>query len=723
MGDGEQHPVHAHGDPEPAQPRPDHRAHAGRLAPRGHDGRERAGREGRAGRRELTRPIAVIAVLIALGCGRGGEEASGDWPLHGRTAAEQRYSPLAQIDEHNVAQLGLAWSYATGTNRGLEATPIVANGVMYATGSWSVVFALDAATGRELWRFDPHVSGEAGARACCDVVNRGVALDAGRVFVGALDGRLIALDAKSGAKLWEVQTTDPAIPYTITGAPRVVKGRVVIGNGGADVGVRGYVSGYDAATGALAWRFYTVPGDPAQPPESPALAVALPTWQGGEWWKVGGGGTVWDSLAYDPELDLLYVGTGNGGPWSPKLRSTGDNLYLSSILALRPDTGELVWHYQTTPGDEWDYTATQHMILAELEIAGRTRRVLLQAPKNGFFYVLDRATGELISAAPYVRVTWAERVDLASGRPVVAANARYGAEPVALSPGPVGGHNWQPMSFHPGTGLVYIPALEMPFAFGEDPNFVFRPTRMNTGIDPVAGGKSLASGRVVGALVAWDPVRQREAWRVEHPHVVNGGTLATAGNLVFQGTGRGMLAAYRASDGTKLFETKTGTGVVAPPITYRVGGEQYVAVLAGFGGGLALASSDPPADVLASGNAGRVLAWKLGAKAALPEPAPWQPAPLPSVEEPPDPQRAARGEPIYARHCSSCHGPAAIGGGTLPDLRRSSPAVYADLGSVLIGGSRLARGMPRFDFMTPDDVADVRAYLLSRRVELTRAAH
>jgi quinohemoprotein ethanol dehydrogenase len=362
------------------------------------------------------------------------------------------------------------------------------------------------------------------------------------------------------------------------------------------------------------------------------------------------------------------------------------------------------------------------MILAELEIAGRTRRVLLQAPKNGFFYVLDRATGELISASPYVPVTWAERVDLASGRPVVASAARYGAQAVGLQPGPVGGHNWQPMSFHPGTGLVYIPALEMPFAFREDPNFVFRPTRMNTGVDPVAGGLSMSSGRVVGALVAWDPVKQREAWRVEHPHVANGGTLATAGNLVFQGTGRGTLAAYRANDGERLFEAKTGTGVVAPPITYAVGGEQYVAVLAGFGGGLALASADPPPDVLASGNAGHVLAWKLGGSAALPEPAPWQPAPLPAVDEPSDPQRTASGEATYARHCSGCHGPAAIGGGTLPDLRRSPLAVYGDLANILISGSRLARGMPRFDFMTAEDVADVRAYLLARRAELVQSA-
>jgi quinohemoprotein ethanol dehydrogenase len=686
------------------------------VAARRHDGGERARREGRpGGGGKLKRTL--LCAWLALACGQASEEG---WPVHGRTPGEQRYSPLDQIDEHNVARLGLAWTYATGTTRGLEATPIVADGVLYATGSWSVVFALDARTGRELWRFDPQVSGEVGARACCDVVNRGVALYRGRVYLGALDGRLIALDQRTGAPLWQVQTTDPARPYTITGAPRVVKGRVVIGNGGADIGVRGYVSAYDAETGALAWRFYTVPGDPAQPPESPAIANALPTWQGGEWWKVGGGGTVWDSLAYDAELDLLYVGTGNGGPWTPRLRSRGDNLYLSSILALRPDTGELVWHYQTTPGDQWDYTATQHMILAELEIKGRARRVLLQAPKNGFFYVLDRATGELLSAAPYVPVTWAKRVDLASGRPVEAAGARYGSQqPAVLSPGPVGGHNWQPMSFHPGTGLVYIPALEMPFAFREDGEFALRPNLMNAGVDPRAGAMSMVSGgRIGAALIAWDPVRQREAWRVEHPHIVNGGTLATAGNLVFQGTGRGTLAAYRASDGKRLFEARTGTGVVAPPITYRVDGEQYVAVLAGLGGGLALASADPPPDTLATGNAGHVLAWKLGARAVLPEAVAPRSAPLPALDAPVDAARVARGEQSFFRYCASCHGPAAIGGGTLPDLRRSAPAVYEDLAGILLSGSRLARGMPRFDFMGAEDVADLRAYLLSRRAEL-----
>ncbi len=684
------------------------------------------------------RPVLALALMLLVSACRGdtplrSEEAGevtdatlanadsdqDDWLTHGRTYAETRFSPLAQIHDGNVAELGLAWTYAIGSTRGVEATPIVHDGVMYATGSWSVVFALDARTGRELWRFDPKVPGEAGARACCDVVNRGVALYAGRVYVGALDGRLIALDARSGARVWEVQTTDPALPYTITGAPRVVKGKVIIGNGGADVGVRGYVSAYDALSGALAWRFYIVPGDPSLPMESPALERALPTWKGGEWWKVGGGGTAWDSFAYDPELDLLYVGTGNGGPWPQRLRSRGDNLYLSSILALRPNTGELVWYYQTTPGDMWDYTAVQQMILADLPIGGRVRRVLMQAPKNGFFYVLDRETGELLSAENYVPVTWAEGVDLSTGRPIEAQGARYGSDPKHIYPGPVGGHNWQSMAFDPETGLVYIPTLEMPFSYRDDPDFTFEPGRFNSGIDPIAGSLSMVSGRVVSALVAWDPLRQAEVWRVEHAHVSNGGVLATAGNLVFQGTGRGTFAAYRATDGAKLFEAPTGTGVVAPPITYRVGREQYVAVLAGLGGGLAMASGDPPPEVVASGNAGRVLVWKLGGSARLPAVERPAPEPVSPIEARLDPARVERGKKLYFRHCSPCHGPAAIAGGFLPDLRSSRPPVYEALGAIVLEGGRLDRGMPAFgSVLDAEDVADLRDYLLDRRAAL-----
>lgn len=377
---------------------------------------------------------------------RDAARSPNEWLTHGRDYAETRFSPLNSIHAGNVKRLGLAWSFDTETTRGLEATPLIASGILYSTASWSIVFALDARTGKLRWRWDPEVARSYGQRACCDVVNRGVALYEGRIFASVLDGRLAALDAASGKLLWQVQTTDPSQPYTITGAPRVVKGKVIIGNGGAEYGVRGYVSAYDAATGKLAWRFYTVPGDPSKSFESPAMERAAKTWKG-EWWKIGGGGTVWDAFAYDPSADLLYVGTGNGSPWDRNLRSPGggDNLYLSSILALRPDTGELVWHYQTTPGDSWDYTAVQQMILTDLNIGGKRREVLMQAPKNGFFYVLDRRTGELLSADPFVKVTWAKGIDMATGRPVENPDARYEKGVQLLWPGPLGGHNWQSM--------------------------------------------------------------------------------------------------------------------------------------------------------------------------------------------------------------------------------------------------------------------------------------
>ena len=384
-----------------------------------------------------------------------------NWLAHGRTYGEQRYSPLQQVNAGNVEKLGLAWSYATGTTRGLQATPIVVDGRMYTTGVWSVVYALDAKTGKELWKFDPEVPRAWGRYACCDAVNRGVALWQDALYVATLDGRLLALDARTGAKRWEVNTIDRTKPYTITGAPRVVKGKVLIGNGGGEYGVRGYFSAYDAVTGKLVWRFYTVPGNPKDGFESPELAAAAKTWTG-EWWVGGGGGTAWDSMAYDPDLDTLYVGTGNGSPWARSIRSPGggDNLYLSSILALDPDTGRLKWHYQTTPADNWDYTATQHMILADLVIAGRTRKVLMQAPKNGFFYVLDRATGELISADKYIPATWATHVDMKTGRPVETPEADWSQKTQLIIPAAFGGHNWHPMAFNPQTGLVYIPAMQ-----------------------------------------------------------------------------------------------------------------------------------------------------------------------------------------------------------------------------------------------------------------------
>jgi quinohemoprotein ethanol dehydrogenase len=525
----------------------------------------------------------------------------GNWMVHGRTYNEQRFSPLQQINTQNVSQLKLAWFHDLDTHRGQEATPLVIDGVMYFTSAWSKVFALDAKTGSLLWSYDPKVAGEWGVNACCDVVNRGVAVWSGKVFVGALDGRLIALDATTGKRLWETLTIDRNVRYTITGAPRVVKGKVIIGNGGGEFGVRGYASAYDAETGKLVWRSYTVPGDPSKPFESPILAQAAKTWTG-EWWKSGGGGTVWDAIVYDPELDLLYIGTGNGGPWSEKYRSPkgGDNLLTCSIVALKPDTGEYVWHYQQDPGDDWDYDSDEQIILADIFIEGNPRKVLLQAPKNGLFYVIDRSNGKLISAKPFTYINWATGVDMKTGRPQETALARYaGTDPTPVVPGPLGAHSWQPMSYSPFTGLVYIPVNDLGFKYKSAEDFQPKKLAANYGIDLVAAGmpqdpkiKKAILETVKGKLVAWDPLQQKPAWVVERPGPWNGGTLSTAGNLVFEGTAAGNFEADHAGTGEKLWSFAAQTGVMAGPITYAVDGEQYVAVLAGWGGVFPLATGE-----------------------------------------------------------------------------------------------------------------------------------
>ncbi len=639
----------------------------------------------------------------------------GHWLTHGRTYDEQRYSPLAQIDAGNVHELGLRWSFETGTRRGLEATPIVVDGVLYTTGTWSVVYAIDARTGGLIWRFDPRVPRRYGAIACCDVVNRGVALYAGRVYVGTLDGRLVALDSATGELVWEVVTVDRSRAYTITGAPRVVEGKVIIGNGGADLGVRGYVSAYDAGTGALVWRTYTVPGDPSQPFESEALERAARTWSG-EWWKAGGGGTAWDSFAYDPELRLLYVGTGNGSPWNRHHRSPegGDNLYLASILALRPDTGRLVWHFQTTPGESWDFTATQHMILADLRIGGHERKVILQAPKNGFFYVLDRETGEFLSAEPYVEVTWATGVDPRTGRPIEAEDLDDREQIVVVAPSSLGGHNWQPMSFNPETGLVYVPVQEMTGAHAADPDWRHRPGFWNTGMD-WGVYQYLPAPPATGALLAWDPVRQREAWRVPYAHLWNGGTLTTAGNLVFQGTADGRFVAYRANDGEKLWEAPAGSGVIAAPVTYLVDGVQFVSVMAGWGGIFPLLAGERAA---ASGvrSIGRVLTFALGGDAAPLEAIPAAPPPpTPDPEALTRPEDVQQGGVLYHRWCMVCHGQQAVGGGVLVDLRHASPDVPGHFSRIARSGRHLARGGPSFaDHLTEEDMEMIQTYVLSR---------
>jgi len=655
----------------------------------------------------------------------------GNWMSPGRTYDEQHFSPLQRINADNVRQLGLAWFYDLDTaHRGQESTPLVIDGVMYVTSAWSKVFALDAKTGTPIWTYDPKVPGSVAVNACCDVVNRGVAAWEGRIYLGTLDGRLLALDAATGKLDWEVKTVPDGGRYTITGAPRVIKGLVLIGNGGGEMGMRGYVTAYDAKTGKQTWRFYTVPGDPSAPFETAALEKAAKTWSG-EWWKLGGGGPVWDSMAYDPALNLVYIGVGNGAWNRGKIR--GDALYLSSIVALNADTGQYVWHYQTTPGDEWDFDACSPMILADLDIGGAKRAVLMQAPKNGFFYVLDRATGQLLSADAFATTTWAKGVDVKTGRPIEAPGARYGesGKPFVSMPGPGGAHSWQPMSFSPITRLVYLPVMEIAFPFFPDKNPQRRELAWNTGDEFNSGSlpqdpkiKEQIKSSLKGHLAAWDPVARKEAWRVELNHPWNGGVVATAGNLVFQGNGMGRLVAYRADTGESLWSSDTQAGVLAAPISYEIDGEQYVAVEVGWGGAFGLAAGELALVSHAASNLPRVLVFKLGGTAALPP----LPAAAPAVLDPPPDTAAAgtveAGKALYQQYCSNCHGDAATGSGVLPDLRYSAVIKSAAaMDTIVLQGSRMDHGMVAFkDEVTPEDLEKIRAYIIHRAAQDKQAA-
>jgi quinohemoprotein ethanol dehydrogenase len=650
------------------------------------------------------------------------QDTPGEWLSYGGNYAEDRYSTLGQISKENVDQLGLSWSLNLGSTRGIEATPLVADGVMYISGPWSRVFAINARTGELRWQYDPKVSGAYGEKACCDVVNRGVALYKGHVYVGTLDGRLVALDATTGKPVWSVQTVDTTKAYTITGAPRVVAGKVIIGNGGADYGVRGYVSAYDALTGKQVWRTYTVPGDPAQPFESEALAEAAKTWTG-QWWKYGGGGTAWDAMAYDPALNLLYIGTGNGSPWNRQHRSPGggDNLYISSILALNPETGKLVWHYQTTPGESWDYTATQHLILADLTIKGQLRKVIMQAPKNGFFYVIDRTNGQFISAKPYTFVNWASGIDSLTGRPIETDFSRYTKHNAQLFPSPYGGHNWQPMAFNPKTGLVYIPVHDLPLMYGNDPDWAMNKvggyasgTGWNTanGYDqsrPVRREPEADKIKLAGKLVAWNPITQREVWRVEHPVPWNGGLLTTATGLVFQGTATGDFRAYDAETGKVLWQINLGTGIIAPPITYQLDGKQYVSVAVGWGGVMGLASKFTPEI-----HPGTIYTFAIGANQSMPA---FATAPARELTDLPVTSSKAEvrhGEVLYGQYCARCHGNVGGGGGTLPDLGRSPVGIQKNFIAIVRNGLLTANGMPNFGSrLSEQDVADLHGYILT----------
>lgn len=678
--------------------------------------------------------------------------AAGEWLSYGRTYDEQRFSPLTDISAQNVGQLGLHWWAQFDTDRGQQATPLMVDGVLYTSTAWSKVYAFDARTGAQLWFYDPKVPGETAQKACCDVGNKGLAIWRGLIFVATLDGRLIALDAKTGAEKWSVLTVDQTKPYTITMAPRVVRGNVLIGNGGAELGVRGYISAYDAMTGKKSWRFYTTPNAEGKPDgeisDSVLAEKANSTWADGQWKQSGGGGTVWDGLAYDPDLNTIYVGVGNGAPWNHQLRSggTGDNLFLSSILALDASSGAYKWHYQTTPGETWDYTATQHIMLADLEIEGQTRKVLMQAPKNGFFYVLDRTDGKLISAKPYIPmgpedpkrapttpISWSTGEVDAQGRPVENPSARFQKGPALVFPAPYGGHNWHPMAFSPADKLVYIPVLAPSGAlaqvYGSTPRAGYRDGLWNTGInfdlgalpDDEAIRKALRA-MLTGQLVAWDPIKQEARWKVDLPSFWNGGVLATAGGLVFQGNAEGEFVAYGASDGKKLWSYNAVNGINAAPMTYEIGGEQYVAVLAGYGGAAPLAAS-----VFLSERPrlpGRILVFKLGGAAKadaydIPAPPPLNTAALKSSAN------ARAGFTLFNDNCMVCHGPGATGQ-YLPDLRRSPLlADAAGWKGVVIDGELAANGMAGFaKHLQPADAEAIRAYVITeaRRAERVEAA-
>ena len=688
--------------------------------------------------------LILITINLIIGCkpsGRGSIEhikkatlavdykrlvnadnTPGDWLSYGRNYAEDRYSSLEQITKDNIKNLGLAWSLSIGTTlNGIETTPVVVDGIMYFTGPWSKVYAVNAVTGQLIWSFDPQVPGRYGEKPCCDVVNRGVALFKGKVYVGTIDGRLISVDAATGKSEWEVLTVDTTKPYTITGAPRIVEDKVIIGNGGAELGVRGYVTAYDASSGKQVWRFYTVPGDPEVSFESEAMEMAAKTWTG-QWWQYGGGGTVWDAMAYDPQLKLLYIGTGNGSPWSRQHRSPGggDNLFLSSVIAINPDNGNMVWYYQTTPGDTWDYTATQHLILADLVIKGQTRKVIMQAPKNGIFYVLDRTNGKLISAKPYTFINWATGIDTATGRPVETDYGRFVNENAEIFPSPFGAHNWQPMAYNKKTNLVYLPVRDLLMLYANDPNWKYNHASAgfgsgifwNTAIGydsskPLRKEKN--APKISERLAAWDPIAQKEVWNVPHNGLWNGGVLTTSAGLVFEGTSDGKFMAFDATDGKVLWEKDLGTGIIASPVSYQVDDTQYVSIAAGWGGAMG-----KQIKFTAQINPGTVYTFALNKNARMPV---FPKAASKKLIEMPFTATTGQiqhGGLLFNQYCGTCHTDIGTGGGTIPDLGYTSEARHRMFKDILLKGLLSSNGMPDFSGrLSEQDVTDIQSYVLA----------
>lgn len=674
-------------------------------------------------------PIALAALLLGtawpgFGSDKAGPEAhyldssdGRDWPGPGRTYGEQHYSPLSEIDAANVRQLGLMWSLDLPLGNSVT-QPIAVDGVLYFTTGFSVVHAVDAATGRTLWTYDPQVLEVAGARLRAAWGSRGVAWWDGSIYVATFDGRLIAVDAATGKPRWSAQTTAKGDGLYITGAPRAFDGKIIIGNAGADTAaVRGYVTAYDAATGRQLWRFHTVPGNPADGFENPAMEMAAKTWHG-EWWKHGGGGTVWNAITYDPETRTILLGTGNGAPWNRKMRSEGkgDNLFLSSIVALDGDSGAYKWHYQTNPGDSWDYNAAMDIQLAELEFGGKPRKVLVTAPKNGFFYVIDRLTGKLISAEPFTKVTWAKSIDLKTGRPVEVPNSRYEDGPFLLAPSPVGAHSWLPMAFSPKTGFAYIPVIEMEATLTD----AYLRDWQRPEFKAIGGGVDFQvarpSGESASSLLAWDPVRQRQVWRVPTPTNVNGGVMATAGNLVFQGTIDGRFSAYDALNGTLLWSYDAKAPIMGPPISFSVNGRQYVTVITGAGTSLVLQGER--FEKYAIGyreQARRALTFALGGKAPLPTVTPYQFAPVDDPDYRADRETELRGYAVYSQTCIMCHGRDVYAAGIAPDLRASPMILSREaFAEVVSKGAMIRQGMPPFTDLSDQMAEDIRQYLRKR---------
>ncbi|MGR8950012.1 MAG: PQQ-dependent dehydrogenase, methanol/ethanol family, partial [Gammaproteobacteria bacterium] len=619
----------------------------------------------------------------------------------------------------NVDRLGVQWSIDLANDRALVATPLVVDGVIYFTGSYSVARAVDARTGKILWEYDPQSIKHAGdrLRVMWDQ-NKGPAIWKDKLIISTIDGRLVGLNRHTGEKVWETLTIDPRRGYYITGAPKVFKGKVLIGNGGTEVSAaRGYVTAYDADTGEQAWRFWIVPGNPADGFENETMEMAAKTWTG-EWWKHGGGGNAWHGFTYDPEFDTVYVGTGNGSPWNQKIRSPGggDNLFLCSIVALNPDTGEYKWHYQTVPGETWDYNSNMDIVLADLKYGEQTIKALLHAPKNGFFYVINRANGELLSAEKLAKVTWASHVDLKSGRPVELPGARYEDGEELVWPSPIGAHNWHAMSYNPETGLTYIPTLEMPgmwidkgidFVAWKSPD-LFVDTGTEFGSDSVPKDFGDAS------LVAWDALQGKKVWERELPRAWNPGTMTTAGDLVFQGRADGLFVAYDAISGETLWEIDLGHGISSPPVTYTLDGKQYISLLVGWGGvGLILGEQASQHGWKYGVHPRRLYTFALDAKGKVPAlPPPTFAAPIDPNDFTIDEEKASYGQKVYSKACFMCHGGGAVAGGMAPDLRESqivlSPQAFR---SVVSDGAKQSLGMPKFPRLGEPELESLSHYI------------